>query len=394
MDTGNDTKSGMTRRDFVKTSSALAVMATLGEALVDHTQVAQAQTSDNGEGPKVQTVLGPISPDDLGVTLMHEHAPVIDWSELYGHPIAPIEGAFRQQVVDQAVSGLQAFYNQLDGWAKNGTLVEVTPIRVGRYPHLIVDMAKKSPVHIVGCTGFWGEALAPMHLWAAAMLVQPDGIEQVTRLYIKEITEGMEDPYGEPGTVFTDVKAGIIKIATSTYLTALERRANTAAGLACVETGCPISVHTTDGGGLEMAQLLLSLGVSPQKIIIGHQGYKDDRENVRATDYHKQLADLGVWVQFDRIGYPNYPVEDRAEYIRPLLDAGYEDQLLLSHDTVPYFYRTFWQEEKRESDWWLFKEDPWTLILSEVVPNLNEAGITKRAISKILIDNPKKVLAF
>ena len=189
-------------------------------------------------------------------------------------------------------------------------------------------MARKSPVHIVGCTGFWGEALTPMHLWAAAMLVQPDGIEQVTRLYIKEITEGMEDPYGEPDTVFTDVKAGIIKIATSTYLTALERRANTAAGLACLETGCPISVHTTDGGGLEMAQLLLALGVSPQKIIIGHQGYKDDRENVRATDYHKQLADLGVWVQFDRIGYPNYPVEDRAEYIRPLLDAGYEDQLL------------------------------------------------------------------
>ena len=394
MDAVDNRSSDMTRRDFVKTSSALAVMATLGESLVEHTQVARAQTSDDAEGPKVQTVLGPISPDDLGVTLMHEHAPVFDWSELYGHPAAPIEGAFRQQVVDQAVSGLQAFYNQLDGWAKSGTLVEATPIRVGRYPHLIVDMARKSPVHVVGCTGFWGEALAPMHLWAAAMLVQPDGIEQVARLYIKEITEGMEDPHGEPGTVFTDVKAGIIKIATSTYLTALERRANTAAGLACIETGCPISVHTTEGGGLEMAQLLLSLGVSPQKIVIEHQGYKDDRENVRATDYHKQLADLGVWVQFDRIGYPNYPVEDRAEYIRPLLDAGHGDQLLLSHDTVPYFYRTFWQEEKREADWWLFKEDPWTLILSDMVPKLNEAGIARQVISKILIDNPKKVLAF
>ena len=394
MDTVNESTSEMTRRDFVRTSSAVAVVTSLGASLVGGSQVAQAQTSESGNGLKVQTVLGQISPDDLGVTLMHEHAPVIDWSELYGHPVAPIEGTFRQQVVDQAVSGLQAFYDQLDGWSENGALVEVTPIRVGRYPHLIVDMARKSPVHIIGCTGFWGEALAPMHLWAAAMLVQADGVEQVTRLYVKEITEGMEDPYGEPGSVFTDVKAGIIKIATSTYLTALERRANTAAGLACIETGCPISVHTTDGGGLEMAQLLLSLGVNPQKIVIGHQGYKDDRENVRATDYHKQLADLGVWVQFDRIGYPNYPVEDRADYIRPLMDSGYEDQILLSHDTVPYFYRTFWQEAKRESDWWLFKEDPWTLILSDVVPHLNEAGITNRAISKILIDNPKKVLAF
>ena len=49
---------------------------------------------------------------------------------------------------------------------------------------------------------------------------------------------------------------------------------------------------------------------------------------------------------------------------------------------------------KRESDWWLYKEDPWTLIPSDVVPKFNEAGITRRVVSKILIDNPKKVLAF
>ena len=53
----------------------------------------------------------------------------------------------------------------------------------------------------------------------------------------------------------------------------------------------------------------------------------------------------------DLLDYPNYPVEERADDIRPLLDAGYEEQLLLSHDTAPYFYRTLWQEEKRESDW-------------------------------------------
>ena len=122
MDAVNDSNSEMTRRDFVKSTSALAVAASLGGALMGHAQVARAETSESGNGPKVQTVLGPISPDDLGVTLMHEHAPVIDWSELYGHPIAPIQGDFRRQVVDQAVSGLQAFYDQLDGWSENGTL--------------------------------------------------------------------------------------------------------------------------------------------------------------------------------------------------------------------------------------------------------------------------------
>jgi phosphotriesterase-related protein len=387
----------ITRRDFLKKSSVMALsLAAVGETLLEAPRVAAAKAKTGGSkgNPKVQTVLGPISPDELGVTLMHEHAPVIDWSELYDQPIAPIRGAFRRKVIEETVRSLQEFHKQLKGWARTGTIVECTPIRVGRYPDLIVEMAKKSDIHVVGCTGFWGEDLAPMHLWAVSMLVKRDGIDRVAKLYVKEIQEGMEDPYGKPGESFTDIKAGIIKIATSKYLTALERRANTAAGLASVQTGCPITLHTSDGGGLELAQLLLSVGANPKKIIVGHQGHMDDRENVRATDYHKRLAELGVWVQFDRIGSGKYPVENRAEFIKPLLDAGFEDQLLLSHDAVPYFYKTFWQNEKRESDWWHYMEHPFTLILSELVPKLKEAGISERVIRKMLIENPKKALAF
>lgn len=393
-----DPRFKITRRDFLKKSSAIAAgLAALGETFLEYSSpvsIAEAQMDRQKEGPKVQTVLGPISPDELGVTFMHEHGPVIDWSGLYEQPMAPIQGAFREKVIQQAVKSLEEFHNQLGSWAKTGTIVEVTPIRVGRYPDLIVEMAKKSDIHVVGCTGFWGEALAPMHPWAISMLMEKDGIDRVAKLYVKEITEGMEDPYGKPGESFTNIKAGIIKIATSKYLTALERRANTAAALASIQTGCPITIHTTNGGGLELAQMLISLKVNPKKIIVGHQGYMDDRENVKATDYHKKLAELGVWVQFDRIGYDNYPVDNRAEFIKPLVDAGFEDQLLLSHDAVPYFYKTFWQEEKRESDWWLFREHPWSLIISELVPRLSKAGIPERVIGKMLIENPKKALAF
>lgn len=385
----------VTRRDFLRTSAALAAsLAALGDVL-EHSSVAAAAQAEAPKGdPKVQTVLGAISPDELGVTFMHEHGPVIDWSALYDQPMAPIQGEFRTRVVQQAVKSLEEFHGQLGSWAKRGTIVEVTPIRVGRYPDLIVEMAKKSDIHVVGCTGFWGEALAPMHPWAISLLVEKDGIDKVAKLYVREITEGMEDPSGKPGESFTNVKAGIIKIATSKYLTALERRANTAAGLASLQTGCPITLHTTNGGGLELAQMLLAMGVSPAKIIVGHQGYMDDRENVKATAYHRKLAELGVWVQFDRIGYDNYPVDNRAEFITPLVEAGFEDRLLLSHDAVPYFYKTFWQEEKRESDWWLFREHPWALIIPDIAPRLVRAGVPERAVGKMLIENPKKALAF
>jgi phosphotriesterase-related protein len=392
-----DTRFKITRRDFLKKSSAIAAgLTALGEAFMEYTSVpvAEAQMDRQKDGPKVQTVLGSISPDDLGVTFMHEHGPVIDWSALYDQPDAPIKGAFRQKVIEQAAKSLEEFHGQLGSWAKSGTIVEVTPIRVGRYPDLIVEMAKKSDIHVVGCTGFWGEALAPMHPWAISMLVEKDGIDKVAKLYVKEITEGMEDPYGKPGAAFTNIKAGIIKIATSKYLTALERRANTAAGLASIQTGCPITIHTTNGGGLELAQMLLKMKVNPKKIVVGHQGYMDDRENVKAPDYHKKLLELGVYIQFDRIGYDNYPVDNRSELIKPLIEAGFEDQLLLSHDAVPYFYKTFWQEEKREEDWWLFKEHPWSLIIPEIIPRLTKAGIPERAIGKMLIENPKKVLVF
>jgi phosphotriesterase-related protein len=392
-----DTSLRLTRRDFLqKTAVVTATLAALGDDVFTPPRVAAAETQAGGptSGPRVQTVLGPIAPDELGVTFMHEHAPVIDWSALYDQPMAPVEGAFREKVIADSVKGLEHFHGQLGSWAKAGTIVEVTPIRVARYPDLIVEMARKSDVHVVGCTGFWGEALAPMHPWAVSMLVDRGGIDTVAKLYVKEITEGMEDPAGQPGERFTSVRAGIIKIATSKYLTPLERRANTAAGVASLQTGCPITLHTTDGGGLELAQLLLSMKVSPTKIIVGHQGYKDDRENVRATDYHLKLAERGLWVQFDRIGYDNYPVDNRAEFIKPLVDAGFEDQLLVSHDAVPYFYKTFWQERKREADWLHVKEHPWSLILPELVPRLGQAGIPERVIGKMLIDNPKKALAF
>jgi predicted metal-dependent phosphotriesterase family hydrolase len=76
------------------------------------------------------------------------------------------------------------------------------------------------------------------------------------------------------------------------------------------------------------------------------------------------------------------------------VDAGFENQLLLSHDAAPYFYQTFWQEEKPESDWLHVKAHPWSLILPDVVPRLGRAWIPDRVIGKMLIENPKKVLAF
>ena len=93
------------------------------------------------------------------------------------------------------------------------------------------------------------------------------------------------------------------RLETSSYLRPSERAVHQAAAAANRETGCPILTHTTNGGGLEEARLLIELGVEPNRLMIGHQGHLDDRENDEANEYHINIAKLGCYLQFDRVGF-------------------------------------------------------------------------------------------
>src|SRR5262245_4811878 len=330
----------ITRRNFVATGVAAIVSGSM------------APRSSGAAQPSatIRTVLGPIEPARIGCTLMHEHAPLVDWSELYETPAAPL-GELESQIMEYAARRLNAYHNSLTPALRPGTIVECTPIRVGRYPSLLEKLARRVPVQIVGCTGFWCEAMAPQHPWALRLGLDKAGVRKMADLFAREIREGMEDPRGGWGERFTQIKAGIIKAATSTYLRPSERRCHEASAIASIETGCPITTHTTDGGGLEQAQLFLQLGVKPDKVIIGHQGNKDDREQSEAPDYHKRIADLGCIVQFDRVGHEAYPVEKMEKLIRSLVQAGHMDRVLLGHDHVPYVYRNYADSKKPVSGW-------------------------------------------
>ncbi|MBC8355980.1 MAG: hypothetical protein H8E66_28720 [Planctomycetes bacterium] len=342
--------------------------------------------------PMVQTVLGPVAPDRLGATLMHEHAPIVDWSELYETDPAPV-APVRDKMLAKTASLLDAYHGTLAPDEGPGAIVETTPIRVGRYPQLFVDLAKRTKVHIIASSGFWCEALAPQHPWAVRLGVNEGGIDQMAGLFIREVTEGMEDPGGKWGEKFTNIRAGIIKIGTSTFLRPSERVCHIAAAIASKTTGCPITTHTTNGGGLEEAELLLKHGAAPSKVIIGHQGNQDDRENDEAGDYHKLIARLGCYVQFDRVDHENYGIDKQARQIVELVEAGFVKQVLLSHDHAPYYFPNYTAEQKRPEDWKALEPD-YTTVTTKLVASLATLGVSKLEIRTMLIDNPKRVLPF
>ena len=376
----------MNRRGFLLTG------ATAGLAVAAPSLLRADDVIASVRGPAIHTVLGPVPPEKLGVTLMHEHAPTVDWSELYETAPAPVD-ELRAQMLATAERQLRPLSAATVDVGAAAGIVECTPIRVGRYPDLLVETARQSGVHLIACTGFWCEAMAPQHPWAVRMSVADDGARQIAALYIREINEGMEDPAGAWGERFTDVKVGIIKVATSTWLRPSERRCHEAAVIASRETGCPITTHTTDGGGLEQAELMLSLGAAPDKVIVGHQGFKDDRQNDAAELSHLRLADLGCYVQFDRVGSPRYPVEAIAQQVQRLVAAGHAERVLLGHDHVPYVYTKYAQNEK-PADGWQENDSDFTIVPVKLAGALADLGVSAETVRTMLVENPRRVLAF
>ena len=373
----------LSRRQFLAGSAAAWTALQIGACR-------PAQRPDRA--PAVQTVLGPVAPEGLGATLMHEHAPSVDWSELYATPAAPL-GSLRERMLAETSGMLNAFHQSLAKEDGPGAIVECTPIRVGRYPQLLVDLARRTKVHIIASTGFWCEALAPQHPWAVRLGVEPGGAAKMADLFVREITEGMEDPHGGRGERFTAIRAGAIKIGTSALMRPSEKAIHIAAATASRQTGCPITTHTTDGGGLEQARLLLESGAASERVIIGHQGHMDDGKNAEAGDYHLEIARLGCYLQFDRVGAGNYDCDKQARLIQNLVAGGFERQILVSHDHVPYFYRAF-SAETKDSQGWRENRADFTIVTTKLAASLEQLGVSQGQIRTILVENPQRVLAF
>ena len=297
--------------------------------------------------PPIQTVLGPVEADELGTILPHEHL-VIDFLPFWLPPeddadlqiaLGAFDASQRARVNHEPELVLDAIGNptahslveELAEYASLGgdTLIEVTPIGMGRQPRVLAGMSRLSGLHVVMSTAFYVEPFHPPFLNLASE-------ETIAELFIEELNVGVGG---------TGIRAGLIgEIGTGSPATSQELKVVRAAAMASHATGVSVNLHRTSYpdplAGLKAIDLLLEMDVRPDRIVASHCDERPEPE------YAFEAAQRGVYVEFDTWGMDMWATRwvfdgkeipaatdgDRLRNLGALLDAGYIDQLLLSQD--------------------------------------------------------------
>lgn len=319
----------------------------------------------------VNTVLGPVSPDRLGKTLIHEHF-------VFGFPGYCGDltlGGFDRE------AALQAGITVAERVKAHGvqTVVDLTPNECGRNPELLKEISEKTGLNIICGTGYYFEGEgAPAYFKFRKGLC--DAETEIYEMFRQEITEGI----GKTG-----IKAGAVKLASSRdVITEYEQMFFRAAARVQRETGIPIITHTQEGTlGPEQAELLIAEGADPRRIVIGHMCGNTDIVN------HIRTLEKGVYLGFDRFGIQGIvgaPMDSRRETcLIELIGLGYGDKLMLSHDTINFWLgRPLVLPEVVQN---LLANWHPTHIFENVIPVLQKAGITDEQINTLFVENPKRV---
>ena len=318
---------------------------------------------------QVMTVTGPISSDQLGFTLAHEHI-YLDLMRDRWH-------------VNNFLNDIEIAETEVQRYVDAGgkTLVDLTSGGLkGNDQDLLFDeelnhlnhaeavraMAEKTGLNIVLGCGWYRESYYEPRLWQMKT-------DEIAEEIVRDLTEGIDG---------TDVRAGIIGEIGAHFnrLSAIEERVLRAAGRAQIKTGVGLVTHATLGPhGLAQLDVLMQEGVDPRRVAIAHSGAFPIHR------YHEEIAKRGAYVSFDRMGMlPTFNEFERKRTLRRIkmiIDAGYINNLLLSHDVC---YR---------SDYAMNGGAGYDYLSTQGMAILgSEIGLTEEQFHTIMFDNPKRLI--
>jgi phosphotriesterase-related protein len=317
----------------------------------------------------INTVTGRARPEELGSTLLHEHL-------LIGYPGWQMDALAPRFRRDDALSRGVDKLQELRSYGVT-TFLDPCPMDLGRDVEFMADVAERSGMRIICTTGAYKQNEGLTYTFGALP------VEDITAIYVKELTEGI----GESG-----IRAGLVKVATGApTMTEYERKLLVAGGRAAAAVGCPVITHTDDASlGLEQIEVLTAQGVPAHRILVGHSDGRDDHE------YHRSLADKGAYVGFDRFGIEFlHPDEQRIESVRKMVDAGYARSVCLSHDATCAGWLgrpVFGGKHVATAEAIAAAMPKWeaTHLFKRILPRLRERGVTEADVHTIFVDNPRR----
>jgi phosphotriesterase-related protein len=313
---------------------------------------------------RVNTVLGPIAPEELGLVAVHEHIG-------YGMPGSELDTRWwktPEQRYEETVPKLRRFH-QYGG----GTFVDATGICNGRDVDYYKSISAKTGVHIVAATGFVGGDTA-LRFFAEA------GVDYLMGQFVHEITVGV-------GVGGTGSRAGIIKVGVSRgfRMKELDLRIYRAAARAALLTGVPIFTHLAVDVEPALA-VFAEEGLPLDRVLFGHadDGVSQGKVNEAA------ILGGGGRIGFDTFGYdlelPDPPFwgrhrSERLDHFLRVLRSGCVDQVLASADA-----------NCSPLGWPGVEGHTVNYIFEQLIPDLREAGIDQATIHRIFVENPADFL--
>lgn len=327
------------------------------------------------KGAVIRTLLKDIPADSMpnGSVMFHEHIP----GEFRPTPPPPAGSEMVPGVVapkDEA-EYLSLMVDELKMSREEGVacLVDAaTGRRDERAVQNLRQLSQRSGMNIVLAGGYYQDQAIPAK-YPENIAKMPEA--ELTSHFIADAKAQNWGAFGE--------------IASSPQMQPEERKLFRAIGQAHLKTNLPIFTHTPHQScpscALEQLDAFESVGVKPGRVCIGHlSAIRPNAEPLGQTA--KALAKRGAFLGFDTVGHAMgrsaIPEQHKVKYFLAVLEAGYEDHLLLSADSTP--------QPQLKANW----GQGYSSVITQFVPKLRSAGVKDAVLHKILVDNPRRLMAF
>jgi phosphotriesterase-related protein len=320
--------------------------------------------------PTVNTVLGPVPADDLGVVAVHEAL----LSVLPGAQYAPDISMDRAEIYESLETKVVAFRE-----AGGGTIVDSTGMFHGRDLKLYEALSRATGVNIIASTGLGPEEkLGGYFLTPQTNPPTPWPAEKFEDLFAKEVTEGMVVPRIERRAA-----AGMVTtVADRAGMTPTEESLFRGSARAAKSTGVAVSIRY-GADALRDLEIVLGEQVPADRVLVGDLDRRDaagDPAEVAAA-----VAVQGAFVGVDHVGLNDdagYLTDDeRTALVLGLVAAGHADKVILSSNAIGV------AKGLPERDL------PFGQVLESFVPFLKGKGLSEEDAQRILVDNPARLLS-